>query len=96
MNCHNCEGGVSVPLFVYKSEITHRNQTEIRLWILVWFLTAALIISNIGWLSYESQFETTITTKKIIQDSKNGTNLYVDGDMYGETNHNNYNKEENT
>lgn len=87
-DCHNCKGNMTVSLLTYESEMLHRERTERRLWIVILLLIAALVASNVGWLWYESQFETVITTQTVMQDAEDGKNVFVGGDFYGEANRN--------
>lgn len=50
--------GLSVPYVVHESEMSRAERREKRLWIVVIVLIAAFLATNIGWLIYESQFET--------------------------------------
>lgn len=50
--------GLSVPYVVHESEMARAERREKRLWIAVIALIFSLLASNIGWLVYESQFET--------------------------------------
>lgn len=47
-----------VPYIVHESEMARADRREKRLWVVIIILIAALFLSNIGWLIYESQFET--------------------------------------
>lgn len=47
-----------VPYIVFEGEIARSERREKRLWIVIIILIAALLATNIGWLIYESQFET--------------------------------------
>lgn len=51
-------GGLSVPYVVHESEMTRAERRDKRQWIVIIVLIASLLASNIGWLIYESQFET--------------------------------------
>lgn len=50
--------GLTVPYVVHESEMARSDRREKRLWIVIIILISALFFSNIGWLIYESQFET--------------------------------------
>lgn len=47
-----------VPYIVFEGEVARAERRETRLWIVVIILIATLLATNIGWLIYESQFET--------------------------------------
>lgn len=49
---------LSVPYVVHESEMSRAERREKRLWIAVIVLIFSLIATNVGWLIYESQFET--------------------------------------
>lgn len=61
------------------------ERTIKRLWIIVLVLIIALIGTNGAWLYYESQFEDVVWTQEVVQDAENGTNNFVGGDDYGNT-----------
>lgn len=48
----------SVPYIVYEGEMARAERRDKRQWIVIIVLIVALFASNIGWLIYESQFET--------------------------------------
>jgi len=75
----------SVPFIVYESSMARAERTIKRLWILALVIVALLVASNIGWLIYESQFETvTETTQEVWQEADSGgLNRFVGGDFYG-------------
>jgi hypothetical protein len=58
---------------------------------LKWFITCLILIvllvgSNVGWLIYESSFETVEETyQEVIQEADNGENHFIGGDFIGET-----------
>jgi len=78
----------SVPYIVYEQEKIHASRAQRRWFVICIVLIAALIASNLGWIIYESQFETVTETieeyeYEIQQDSENGNNNFVghDGDI---------------
>lgn len=48
----------SVPYILFEGEMARAERREKRLWIVIIALIASLVASNIGWMVYESQFET--------------------------------------
>lgn len=83
---------VSIPYVVYEQEKERTDRVHKRLWILCIILIVALIGSNVGWIIYESQFETVTETEdcwyEVEQDNDSGDNNFIghDGDItYGET-----------
>lgn len=77
--CNNCgtdKAPVNVPYVVHESAMARaERQNKSLVWIIV-LLIVLLVGSNIGWLIYESQFETVETTEEyqIEQDAENGNN----------------------
>ena len=82
-------------VYVYEGAQARLDRSNKRLWILAIILIAALLLTNIGWVIYESQYQVVQeTTTTVEQDNENGYNNYIgnDGDIiYGETNNNNEN-----
>lgn len=82
---------VSIPYVVYESQQERSDKQQKRLFILCIILIAALIASNLGWVIYESQFETVeedTSIVKVNQDAEEGGNRSFIGDYYGETDDN--------
>lgn len=67
-----------------RNEQRHEKR-EKRHWILEIILVSLLIFSNIAWIVYENSFEDYVITQDVEQDAENGTNNFVGGDVYGET-----------
>ncbi len=69
------ENKVMIPYIVHEGSMTRCERTIKRLWITTIILIFLLVITNVAWLIYESQFEyfeeTTVT-----QDAEN-----TDGDI---------------
>lgn len=84
---------LTIPYVVYEQEKAHQQKVNLRWFIVVIILIAALIGTNLGWLIYESQFETVTETIEeyeydVQQDTDSGDNNFIghDGDViYGET-----------
>lgn len=84
--CNSCNTAVqTIPYIVHEQEMTHRERTERRLWITIILLIVLLVGSNAGWIYYESQFEDVVTTQEVVQEADNGTNSFIGGNVYGET-----------
>lgn len=82
---------VSIPYVVYESQQERSDKQQKRLFILCIILIAALIASNLGWVIYESQFETVEEDTSVIrvnQEADEGGNRSFIGDYYGETDDN--------
>lgn len=79
--CNNCSTDktpASVPYVVHESAMARaERQNKSLVWVIV-LLIVLLVGSNIGWLVYESQFETVESTTEesydITQDAENGNN----------------------
>ena len=56
------ENQASVPYFVHEAEMARQERTVKRMWILCIVMFLALVVSNAGWVCYESQFEDVVTT----------------------------------
>ena len=79
------EEPVMIPYYAHEGEMSRMERANKRLWVIIIILIAALIVSNAGWIYYESQFVDEVTT--VEQESDNGTNNFIgrDGDIsYGE------------
>lgn len=77
-----------VPFFVHEADMTRMERTNHRLWILCIMLMIVLVATNAGWIWYEAQWEVyeETTTQEVTQDaSGGGSNRFVGGDYYGET-----------
>lgn len=83
MDCNSCkEKRTEVPYLVHESTMARMERANKRLWVIVIILIFALVLSNVGWIMYESQFEDIVTTE-IEQDSGDGNNYIVGGDYHG-------------
>ena len=84
--CNSCEtdkAPASVPYVVHESAMARaERQTKSLVWVIV-LLIVLLVGSNVGWLIYESQFETVeevITeTYDITQDGAETNNSVING-----------------
>ena len=68
-----------IPYIAFESVTARQERTIKRLWILEILLVILLVITNAGWLWYESQFEyyDTTETTTYSQDGE-GTNIIGD------------------
>ena len=80
----------NIPYIAFESELARQERQTKRLWIICIILIACLVLTNVGWIIYESQFETITTTQNVEQDAENGNNSFIGGDNYGEA-ESNYN-----
>lgn len=70
-----------VPYIVHEGAMARMERTVRRLWILCIILVALLFGTNLAWTIYESQFETVETTQTVTQDTDDGNNNFVGGDL---------------
>lgn len=89
--CNGCstetKTPAAVPYQVFKDFKETAKANSLKWFIICLVLIVLLVGSNIGWLIYESQFETveTTTNQEVIQEADNGENHFIGGDMIGET-----------
>lgn len=75
-----------VSYYTYEATQARLERFNVRLWILNIILLAALILSNLGWMYYENQFEDVTIQQEA--SSEGGGNAFVNsgGDFnYGES-----------
>ena len=95
--CNGCstesKAPTTVPYQVFKDFKETAKANSLNWFIVCLVLIVLLVGSNIGWLIYESQFETieTATNQEVIQEADNGENHFIGGDVIGETDNQNYN-----
>ena len=94
--CNGCGAGnqpVTVPYVVHESSMARAERLSRRLVAIIILLIVLLVGSNIGWLIYESQFETIETIEKTVIEATQdgtGTNIVGGGDInYGSESKNN-------
>lgn len=84
----------SVPFIVFESEMTRLERVIDKLWVLLLIVFAALVISNVCWIYYESQYidEVTETVETSTEGGGNAYGTLISGDNsevhYGEGNSN--------
>ena len=94
--CNGCstetKTPATVPYQVFKDFKETAKANSLKWFIICLVLIVLLVGSNIGWLIYESQFETIeTTTQEVVQEAENGENHFIGGDIVGETNDTNNN-----
>jgi len=76
-----------ISYFAHEGEMA-RMERHVRRWFIGWIITfVALILSNIGWLYYESQFQDEVTETYTAETDRGGTAI-ANGDgsvVYGES-----------
>lgn len=93
--CNNCGTNENMTKVTMSSADWQRNEQrhERREKRLVWVIVLLIVLivgSNAGWLWYESTMETVVETTEtifedVVQESAEGSNNIVGGDMIGET-----------
>ena len=91
MDCETCKekGKVisqtpkDVPYNAYEVALARLDRVIKRMWVLVLSLIILFVASNAAWIYYESQFETTETTIEAKQQTTDGNNYAVGGDLIG-------------
>ena len=79
------EEPVMIPYYAHEGEMSRMERANKRLWIIIIILIVSLIVSNAGWIYYESQFVDEVVTQEV--DTGNG-NAVVSGTgdaIYGES-----------
>ena len=79
----------NIPYIAHEAEMARSERKEKRFFIIIILLIALLVGTNAGWIWYESQFED--VTQTVEQEAESGTNNFVGGDMFGESEDNNQN-----
>ena len=90
--CNHCgtdKNPATVPYVVHESAMA-RTERHIKalIWVIV-LLIVLLVVTNVGWLIYNSQFDVVEESTTITQENTEGYNNYIgnDGDIVnGETN----------
>ena len=78
------EHNETISYFTYESTMARMERGNKRLYVIIIILIAALILSNAGWILYESQFETVETSTQIEAEQDGGINIVGGGDIsYG-------------
>lgn len=82
---------------VYESAMARMERANKRLFVLLIIVISALILTNIGWIYYESQFQVTETSTFEAEQDGDGVNIIGGGDVnYGAESENNKDKDERT
>ncbi len=83
----------TISYYAHEGMMARMERTNHRLWIVVIVLIVALLATNLAWILYEAQWQVYETTQEVTQDTGtgNGTNSFVGGDYYGETDNQNNN-----
>ena len=99
--CNSCGDTTKVTMSSadwQKTEQRHENREKLYIGVIV-LLIVLLVATNIGWLIYESQFETVETVEEVIIEAQqgDGVNIVGGGDVnYGaESNNQEENRNQN-
>lgn len=72
-----------VPYLVHEEELV-RMERNVKRWFIGWIITfAALVLTNIGWVVYENQFEDVSTTVTQETSSEGGGDAILNGENAG-------------
>ena len=83
MNVEEKQG--HIPYWAYEGSLTRADMANKRLWVLCIILVLLLMITNVGWIMYESQFQVTETTTIEAEQEADGNGRnYVIGGAYGD------------
>ena len=80
------ENTTMIPYIAYESEMSRHERSVTRWFIACAILFALLIVTNVGWLCYESQFETVTVTQEVEASADGDSDIQlntVGGDYYG-------------
>ncbi len=80
-----------IPFIAFESALARCERTIKRLIIVIIVLIGLLVVTNVLWIIYESQYEDVTTTVTQELEGDNSSNSFIGGDIYGEgkTNSNN-------
>jgi hypothetical protein len=59
--CNECKGeniNVTVPYVVHEATVARQERQIKRMWIALIVLAVALLLTNMAWIGYQSQFDT--------------------------------------
>ena len=85
--CNGCGADALAVMPIAQHEKDQNRLMKIIKWLVavIALLIVLLVGSNVGWLIYESQFETVEAwEQEVIQDAENGENHFIGGDYIGE------------
>lgn len=85
--CNSCGTNDMAVMPIAQHEKDQNRLMGIIKWLIVVILVLIVLLvgSNIAWIVYENSFEDYVITQDVEQDADNGTNNFVGGDYYGET-----------
>ena len=72
-----------IPYLAHEEEIV-RMERNVKRWFIGWIITfIALVLTNVGWIVYENQFEDITTTVSQETSAEGGGNAIINGDKAG-------------
>lgn len=77
-----CNGCHIDEVSAYEVGLAFAERTAKRQWIVIILLVCLLVLTNLGWLWYESRFETVDESYEVKQEAESGDNYSVIGDGY--------------
>lgn len=89
--CDGCSSGrvSSVPFAVHESDMSRLERSNKRLWAVTLVLIVSLIISNLAWIIYESQYQEMEIERYNIEQEASGdgvnNSIIGGGNINGET-----------
>lgn len=84
--CNGCGADALAVMPIAQHEKDQNRLMKIIKWlvVIIALLIVLLVGSNVGWLIYESSFETVETwEQEVVQDAENGENHFIGGDYFG-------------
>lgn len=70
---------------VLQTACAHFERVNRRLWLLILILIIALIGTNVAWAIYDNSTITLEIEQDVEQDADSGSNIFIGGNNYGET-----------
>lgn len=88
--CNNCriiDPNASIPFAAFEANEQRHERKERNFFVVILVLIGLLVLTNLAWLLYQSQFEVVEETyQEVVQDADDGDNNFIGGDIIGETN----------
>lgn len=86
--CNGCGEQNTIPFVAFEASEQRHERKERNFFIIILVLVGMLVLSNLAWLVYNSQFDIVEETEVVTQENENGVNNYIgeDGEIVnGET-----------
>lgn len=86
-SCGKIDPDASIPFAAFEANEQRHERKERNFFVVILVLIGLLVLSNLAWLVYNSQFEVVEETyQEVVQDADTGENNFIGGDIIGETN----------